>query len=534
MTAPQSYDYVIVGSGIAGLYTALLAREHGNVLVVTKGGIEDCNTRYAQGGIAAAVGPDDSPELHMEDTLVAGADLCDAEAVRILTSDAPRAIADLVRLGVAFDTAHGEVALGREGAHSAARVLHAGGDATGARIELTLASLARMSRIRVLEQVLALEVLIGAEDGSTAGLRVLDRRSGHEGVYLGRHIVLATGGGGRLFRHTTNPEVATGDGVALAFRAGAVVRDMEFYQFHPTALHVPDAPPFLISEAVRGEGGMLRNAAGTPFMEAYHPQGDLAPRDVVSRAILSEMAKTGSNHVLLDATHLPASRTTARFPNISSTCLQYGLDITREAIPIAPAAHYMMGGIKTNTWAETNVPGLYACGEVTSTGVHGANRLASNSLLETVVFGRRLVERTLGAGNGAQESALPELPVTLEPPAAGGDAPSPSLEALQDLLWRRVGMVRDEGGLREAARTLDAWTLTLDQPQDEASHQLASMVLLGRLMAQAALLRLESRGAHYRTDYPEPSEGWRKHIAFTPAGAPAGGAEATSRSHSRR
>ena len=205
MTTPQSYDYVIIGSGIAGLYTALLAREHGNVLVVTKGGIEDCNTRYAQGGIAAAVGPDDSPELHMEDTLVAGADLCDAEAVRILTSDAPRAIADLVRLGVAFDTAHGEVALGREGAHSAARVLHAGGDATGARIELTLASLARMSRIRVLEQVLALEVLIGAEDGRAAGLRVLDRRSGHEGVYLGRHIVLATGGGGRLFRHTTNP-----------------------------------------------------------------------------------------------------------------------------------------------------------------------------------------------------------------------------------------------------------------------------------------------------------------------------------------
>ena len=243
--------------------------------------------------------------------------------------------------------------------------------------------------------------------------------------------------------------------------------------------------PFLISEAVRGEGGILRNAAGTPFMEAYHPRGDLAPRDVVSRAILSEMAKTGSNYVLLDATHLPASRTTARFPNISSTCLQYGLDITRDAIPIAPAAHYMMGGIKTNTWAETNVPGLYACGEVTSTGVHGANRLASNSLLETVVFGRRLVERTLGAGNGAQESALPELPVTLEPPGSRGvrslTQPGSPFRTCSGVGLAWCG---DEGGLREAAGTLDVWTLALGQPQDQASHQLASMVLLGRLMAQ--------------------------------------------------
>ena len=512
MSTPQRYDYVIVGSGIAGLYTALLAREHGHVLVLTKGGIQDCNTRYAQGGIAAAVGAGDSPELHMEDTLTAGAGLCDPDAVRILTSEAPRAIADLVRLGVEFDTSQGEVALAREGAHSAARVLHAGGDATGARIELTRASLARMSRIRVLEQVLATEVLIDPEEGRACGMRVQDLRSGQEESFQGRHIVLATGGGGRLFRFTTNPEVATGDGIALAFQAGASVRDMEFFQFHPTALHMPGAPPFLISEAVRGEGGILRNIQGRPFMQELHPQGDLAPRDVVSRAMVAEMRRTGSDHVLLDVTHLPPSTVTARFPTITSTCLQYGLDITRQAIPIAPAAHYMMGGVQTNSWAETSVPGLYACGEVASTGVHGANRLASNSLLETVVFGRRLVRRTLGDGDSSEAPGMPELHVSLAPPAPTAQAPLPSVAALQDLLWAKAGMVRDATSLSEASGLLDAWALALEAPSDQASRQLAGMVLLGRLMVQAALLRRESRGAHYRWDYPEPLEEWRKHI----------------------
>jgi L-aspartate oxidase len=515
MSTPRRYDYVIVGSGIAGLYTALLAREHGHVLVLTKSGIEDCNTRYAQGGIAAAVGPDDSPELHMEDTLTAGAGLCDPEAVRILTSEAPQAIADLVRLGVEFDKAQGEVDLAREGAHSAPRVLHAGGDATGARIELTLASLARLSRIRVLERALATEVLIDTEEGRACGIRVLDLGSGQEELFLGRHIVLATGGGGRLFRFTTNPEVATADGVALAFQAGATVRDMEFFQFHPTALHMPGAPPFLISEAVRGEGGILRNVQGRPFMQELHPLGDLAPRDVVSRAIVAEMRRTGSDHVLLDITHLPPSTVTARFPTISSTCLQYGLDITQQAIPIAPAAHYMMGGIKTNTWAETSVPGLYACGEVTSTGVHGANRLASNSLLETVVFGRRLVQRTLGEGDSSGSPGMQETHVPLEPPAPAVQAPPPSVAALQDLLWAKVGMVRDESGLIEASGLLDAWTLVLEKSGEQALRPLAGMVLLGRLMVQAALLRQESRGAHYRLDYPEPLEAWRKHIVLS-------------------
>ena len=515
MSTPQRYDYVIVGSGIAGLYTALLAREHGHVLVLTKGGIEDCNTRYAQGGIAAAVGAEDSPELHMEDTLTAGSGLCDREAVRILTSEAPQAIADLMRLGVEFDASQGEVALAREGAHSAARVLHAGGDATGARIELTRASLARMSRIRVLEQVLATEVLIDPEEGRACGMRVQDLRSGQEESFQGRHIVLATGGGGRLFRFTTNPEVATGDGIALAFQAGASVRDMEFFQFHPTALHMPGAPPFLISEAVRGEGGILRNIQGRPFMQELHPQGDLAPRDVVSRAMVAEMRRTGSDHVLLDVTHLPPSTVTARFPTITSTCLQYGLDITRQAIPIAPAAHYMMGGVRTNTWAETSVPGLYACGEVASTGVHGANRLASNSLLETVVFGRRLVQRSLGEGDPSEAPGLPELHVPLAALAPAAQASPPSVAALQDLLWEKVGMERDEASLSEASGLLDAWALALEDPSDQESRQLAGMVLLGRLMVQAALLRHESRGAHYRSDYPEPLEEWRKHIVLT-------------------
>ncbi len=393
----QQYDYVIVGSGIAGLFAALLARDHGSVLILTKGSIDECNTQHAQGGIAAPVGVDDSPELHFQDTIAAGAGLVDEAAARILTAEATDRIADLVRFGVPFDSVNGAVALGREGAHSRARVLHAGGDSTGAHIELSLSSLARMSRITILEYCLAEEILV--EGGAVRGIRALDERSHGREEFTCRFLILATGGCGHLYKVTTNPDVATADGVALAYRAGAEITDMEFIQFHPTALRMPGVPAFLISEAVRGEGGVLCTVEGRAFMSEYHPQKDLAPRDVVARAIVEEMMRGGHDHVYLDVTHLPPEKVSARFPQIYRFCLDHGLDITKEPIPVSPAAHYMMGGVRTNTWGETNRRGLYACGEVACTGVHGANRLASNSLLETVVFARRAVDGTV-SGEG--------------------------------------------------------------------------------------------------------------------------------------
>ncbi len=514
MSGNSQYDYIIIGSGIAGLYTALLAREHGATLIITKASIDDTNTRYAQGGIAAAVGEGDSPELHMADTLQAGAGLCEEEAVRVLTSDAPDRIADLIRMGVTFDTLQGEIALAREGAHSVARVLHAGGDATGAHIELTLAGLARMSRVRVLEYCLATDILL--EDGRAVGVRTLDTRTRTREEFRGRSIVLATGGAGRLFKYTTNPDVATGDGVALAYRAGARIADMEFYQFHPTALHLPGSPPFLISEAVRGEGAILRNTWGEAFMGKYHPQAELAPRDVVARALLEEMRRTKADHVLLDITHLPSRRVAARFPSIYRFCLDRGLDMAATPIPVAPAAHYMMGGVQTNTWGESSIPGLYACGEAACVGVHGANRLASNSLLETLVFGKRVVERTQGVGDA---DAVNWRQVRLSLPRRHGlprgAAPPLTLAALQDGLWDNVGVIRHEAGLREMAELLAYWERESPPPADRASYELANLVLLARLMTEAALARCESRGAHYRTDFPEPSEEWEKHIVIS-------------------
>src|SRR5215211_5239403 len=403
MNATQ-FDYIVLGSGIAGLFTALLAREHGSVLVITKGSIQDSNTRYAQGGIAAAVGPDDSAALHRRDTLAAGAGLVDETAATVLTEEAAGRIADLVRFGVPFDTLDGEIVLGHEGAHSARRIIHAGGDATGAHIELTLSGLARVEGITVLEHVLATEIVV--EGGQVSGVQALDTRTGELQTHGCRHLVLATGGAGQLYLFTTNPAVATGDGIALAYRAGADVMDMEFIQFHPTALRLPGVPVFLISEAVRGEGGLLVATDGRRFMPEVDERAELAPRDVVARAIVREMERTASDHVWLDVTHLPAERITARFPQIYRFCLEHGVDITRERIPVSPAAHYTMGGVRTNTWGETTLPGLFAAGEVACTGVHGANRLASNSVLETVVFAGRGGDRSLKPGAAGLSPAL--------------------------------------------------------------------------------------------------------------------------------
>ncbi len=511
----KQYDYIIVGSGIAGLYTALLAKEQGSVLVITKGSIYDCNTRYAQGGIAAALGKNDSTELHFRDTIAAGDGLCDEEAVRILANEAPIRIADLVNLGVPFDTLDGEISLTTEAAHSVPRILHAGGDATGEHVEVTLSQKVRSLKIQVLEYCLATEIL--AEGGEVKGIKALDYRTGSTEQFGCRYLILATGGAGQLFKLNTNSDVVTGDGITLAFEAGAEIADMEFFQFHPTALRLPGVTPFLISEAVRGEGGVLRNVNGYRFMPDYTPEADLAPRGIVARSILYEMKKTGSDRVFLDATHLPASVTTARFPHIYRFCLEHGLDITRDLIPVAPAAHYMIGGVRTDSWGETNIAGLFAVGETACTGVHGANRLASNSLIEALVFVKRIVERTKNRARRRAPAARPgtELRQRLSRRQVTRAVPAPGLSALQQLLWDKVGIIRDKEGLTGAADTLAAWQKSIAPPIDRPSYELNNLVLTGRLVTEAALLREESRGVHFRSDFPNRSPEWQRHIIFT-------------------
>jgi L-aspartate oxidase len=507
------YDYIIVGSGIAGLYTALLAKDHGSVLVLTKGSISDCNTKYAQGGIAAPIGENDSTQLHLQDTLAAGAGLCDPAAVGILVEQAADRIADLIRFGVLFDTVNGQIALAREAAHSVPRILHVGGDATGEYIEVMLGRRIREAGVRVLEHCVATQILL--EDGKLRGIEILDAYTGSVEAYECNHIILATGGAGRLYKFTTNSDIATGDGIALAYNAGAEIADMEFFQFHPTALRLPGVTPFLISEAVRGEGGILRNIENRDFMGDYSPDKELATRDVVSRSIVYEMQKTDSDHVFLDVTHLPPALVTTRFPNIYHFCLDQGIDITRELIPVAPAAHYQIGGVKVNTWGETNIPNIYAVGEVSCTGVHGANRLASNSLLEAIVFGKRIIERSLQTRTARNDSAavtsevysLPER----QPPA---EVPALRLPVLQNLLWDKAGIIRSGKDLEYTASLLAAWQDALGEPTDRATIELANLLTSARLMTEAALIRKESRGAHYRTDFPSTAPEWEKHIIF--------------------
>ncbi|MEI5583227.1 MULTISPECIES: L-aspartate oxidase [unclassified Agromyces] len=511
---------VVVGSGIAGLWTAIRAAEAGcDVTVVTKAALGEGATAWAQGGIAAAVFAGDAPGRHAADTIAAGAGLADPHAVRVLTEEGAARIRDLIRFGVAFDRDESGLARGLEAAHSRARILHAGGDATGAAIQAALVETIRRRGVRVLEQTTLVDLV--AEAGSVVGIRVIWAGPGHGTPTDLRAdaVVLATGGVGCLYRHTTNPDVATGDGVAAAARAGAELRDLEFVQFHPTALAVPGTP--LVSEAVRGEGAVIRDAAGRRFLLDVDPRAELAPRDVVARAVWRRMAEQDGEPVVLDASNLGAERLAARFPGIDAACRRAGFDWSREPVPVVPAAHYAMGGIATDLDGRTSLPGLWAVGEAARTGVHGANRLASNSLLEGAVFAERAARDLAASGAAGADRPWPGDagrpvvgPLGRRGAAPAGAAPRSSEVAhvrpgrvgagvvdrgeLQQLMWDHVGLERDADGLAAASARLDGWRAP--EVVDRRTAEDRNLLELARLTVASALARTTSVGAHTRRD----------------------------------
>ncbi len=509
-------DFVIVGGGIAGLRAAIALAPAGRVSVLTKAEPAESNTGYAQGGIAAAFGDDDSPDLHAADTIRAGDGLCDEAAVRVLVEQGPVLVRELLDWGARFDRdADGRPSLGREAAHSVRRVLHAA-DATGREIGRVLwERVSRLPSVETMNHALVTELLV--EGGRVAGVAFFDTAGARREIRAAATL-LATGGAGQVFRETTNPAVATGDGISLAYRAGARVADLEFVQFHPTALKQPGAPRFLVSEALRGEGARLINMQGDAFMTRYDAGGDLAPRDVVARSIVREEERTGGP-VFLTLAHLDAAFVHRRFPTIAAMCREVGLDLARDPIPVGPAAHYMMGGVDTDEWARTSVAGLFAAGEVACTGVHGANRLASNSLLEGLVFGARAgaaMQQPAGvAALKADRVDAGTLAGSAGPdPAVSGRSAPLGREAVRDLMWRGAGLFRNRGLLRDAAaRLASAQGPGPSGASGPDDWRLAHLLTVGRLIARAAFRREESRGGHYREDFPEPNDArWKLHV----------------------
>ena len=521
----KTYDFVILGSGIAGLSLALKAARHGTVAIITKRERQESNTAYAQGGVACVTSGEDSFDLHVKDTLVAGAGLCNEEVVRAIVTEGPVRIRELIDLGVHFDerdleTGERELDLGREGGHSKRRVLHAR-DATGREIEeALLRAIAASPNITVLENHMAVDLIttgkLGfATENRCVGVYVLNEAKGEVETFRTDRLILATGGCGTVYLYTTNPNVATGDGVAMAWRAGASIANMEFVQFHPTCLYHPAARSFLVTEAVRGEGGRLVDSKGREFMKKYHPLGALAPRDIVARAIDAEMKRTGARCVFLDVTHKPAEFIRERFPTIYEKCLSLGIDITKEPIPVVPAAHYQCGGVVTDVNGATSLRGLYAIGEVACTGLHGANRLASNSLLEAVVVANRAMEdvlRDLPVGRtNSLEFLLPEW--------VSGNAHDVdemvviyhNWDEIRRLMWDYVGIVRTDKRLRRASTRLRNlireiqdfyWNFKVNTDLLE----LRNLATVAALIVDCALLRKESRGLHYTLDYPETDD----------------------------
>ena len=507
---PSQTDFVVVGAGVAGLRAAIELANHGQVICLAKREVAESNTQYAQGGIAVALSDEDEIGLHLQDTIGAGDGLVNVEAARVLVAEGPPRIEELIDWGTQFDRHGTKLAFTREGAHSRDRVLHAHGDSTGQEIGRALyAKAATIPQIQFLEYEFTFELIV--ENGRVCGVRVLDGENRARSMFC-RGVVLATGGLGQVYSDTTNPSVATGDGVAMAYRAGAEVSDMEFVQFHPTALYVEGAPRFLLSEALRGEGAYLLNMAQERFMPKYHELAELAPRDVVARAIAREIELAGSAEavVYLDLRHLPSDRVRERFPRIYKTCLQYGIDIATDLIPIRPAAHYAMGGVKTDLDGRTTLAGLYAAGECACTGVHGANRLASNSLLEGLVYGARAA-RTLAAEASAPARVASEAPVKMEDHPEDCERAERVLREVQAIMWRDVAIVRSGDRLQKVIYELESLRKEMPGRCTRRAWEAANVLETGLLIARSALAREESRGAHYRTDFPEKREAFRKH-----------------------
>jgi L-aspartate oxidase len=507
-------DVLIIGGGIAGFRAALGVPDDLRALIVTKDQVRESNSQYAQGGIASVMDPEDRVDNHIADTLAAGKGLCEPAVVEMVVREAPKLISELIAWGTHFDQVDGHVALGREGGHSHARIVHALGDETGREIMRAIIQRTRSrSNVRIWQNSFTID-LVTHEDRCRGAL-VWDRRRGFALVWA-RAVVLATGGAGQLYRETTNPSIATGDGHAMAFRAGAELRDMEFMQFHPSVLYIAGSTRHLLTEALRGEGAYLRDCNGVRFMPEIHPLAELAPRDVVTLAIAAQMAKTRHPSVYLDLSHLDGDSVRRRFPGIDRLCRDFDLDIASDLIPVCPGAHYMMGGVTVDLHGRTTLPGLWAAGEVTSSGLHGANRLASNSLLEGLVYGTRVAEDIVSALEEAGPCPLEVPPVT----AASVKDRSERIDlddlrkSLRALLWRHVGITRDAAALKEAAERVDHWSryilpLEFDGPP---GWTMQNMLLVARLMIAAATQRTESRGVHFRRDYPHDDPAMNHHI----------------------
>ena len=499
-------DFIVIGSGVAGLRASIeLAKSGAQVTVLTKDKASESNSEYAQGGVAVVLSDDDNAELHEEDTLIAGAGLCDPQAVETLVVEGTKYIKQLIEWGTEFDREGGKLSFTQEAAHSRRRILHAHGDSTGKEIVRALIARARQEKKIVLMPFANTESLI-IQDDRCVGVRFLDPilRAPRE-VYA-KAVILCTGGAGQLYLHTTNPPVATGDGMAMAYFAGAEMADMEFVQFHPTALNVENAPRFLLSEAMRGEGGILRNKFGTRFMGDYDERLELAPRDIVSRSIVAEMRKTGTRTVFLDMTALDEDFLRERFPKIYETCKFYNLNIAKDLLPVSPASHYCMGGIRTDLHGRSTIAGLYAAGEVTCTGVHGANRLASNSLLEGLVFGARAGEAAVADNSKFRipDSKLENPKSKIQNPKSDGISTAVK-KRVKRVMWERVGILRDANSLKRALQEFE------QIEKSNLSTSSRNFVTLAKLVTTAALWREESRGGHFRTDFPETREEWRVH-----------------------